>query len=70
MRKNEKPRRFQPEDAQILNKSDAAEFFGVSRRTVYDWRQAGFGPTWFKLPGGREVTTLESCKQFIARQSK
>jgi hypothetical protein len=50
---------------QLLNQTDAAEFFGVSRRTIHEWRKAGFGPTWFKLPGGREVTTLKSCEQAI-----
>ena len=68
-RKKEETRRFQPEDAQFLNKTEAAEFFGVCRRTVHDWRKAGFGPIWFKLPGGREVTTLKSCEQFVEQQS-
>ena len=66
---NQKKRRFQPENAEILNKTDAAEFFGVSRRTIHTWCEKEFGPTWFRLPGGREVTTLSSCRQFIERQS-
>jgi hypothetical protein len=66
---NAKNRRFQPEDAKLLNKTEAAEYFGVSRRTIHNWVAADFGPVWFKLPGGREVTTLKSCEQFIERQS-
>jgi hypothetical protein len=63
--------RYQSDGARLLNKTQAADFFGVSRRTVGEWRKkGGFGPTWTKLPGGREVTTLQSCREFADRLSK
>ena len=54
---------------QILNKTDAAEYFGVDRRTVYNWAKQGFGPKFKKLPGGREVTTRKNWEDFLAELS-
>jgi hypothetical protein len=52
-------------DKQILNKTDAAEFLGVNRRTILNWQKAGFGPVFTALPGGREITTLKCCEKFL-----
>jgi len=51
---------------QILNKTDAAEFLGVNRRTIRNWQKAGFGPRFTVSPGGREYTTRQSCEDFLA----
>jgi predicted DNA-binding transcriptional regulator AlpA len=53
-------------DKQLLNQTEAAEFFGVSRRTIYDWRKRNFGPKFVPLPSGRKVTTRENCFRFLA----
>ena len=52
-------------EKQILNKTDAAEFFGVNRRTILNWKKAGFGPVFTALPGGREITTRQCCEKFL-----
>ena len=57
-------------DKQILNKTDAAEFFGIDRRTIYNWAKEGFGPKFKRLPGGREVTTRKSCEEFLTELSR
>lgn len=53
----------------ILNKTDTADFLGVSRRTVYTWQKKGYGPKFTKTPTGSEVTTREKCEQFLAELS-
>ena len=56
-------------EKQIFNKTDAAEYFGVDRRTIYNWSKQGFGPKFKKLPGGREITTRQSCDDFLTELS-
>ena len=55
---------------QILNKTDAAEFLGVNRRTILNWQKAGFGPSFTALPGGREITTRQNCEAFLNQLSQ
>jgi len=50
----------------LLNQTEAGDYIGVSRRTIYDWRRKNAGPKFFRLPGGREVTTPERCDKFIS----
>ena len=52
-------------DKELLNKTEAAEFFGVHRQTIRKWQTQGFGPKFSKTPGGREYTTLTSCRDFL-----
>ena len=54
---------------EILNKTEAAIFLGVHRQTLRSWNKRGFGPKFSPSPNGREYTTLESCREFIARLS-
>ena len=57
-------------EKQILNKTDVAEFLGVHRRTIIEWKKAGFGPKFWASPGGREYTTRQSCEDFLASFEK
>ena len=52
------------EEKELLTKTDAAEFFGVTRQTIRAWQLQGFGPKFVKTPGGREYTTRKSCIDF------
>ena len=54
---------------ELLNKTEAAEVLGVTRKTIHEWSRKGFGPKFVQTPGGREYTTLTSCKEFIAQLS-
>ncbi len=54
---------------ELLNKTEAAELLGVTRKTIHEWSRTGFGPRFVQTPGGREYTTLTSCQNFIAQLS-
>ena len=53
-------------EKKIFNQTDAADYLGISRRTLYSWRRKGFGPDFYKTPTGSLVTTKRSCDQFLA----
>ncbi len=36
----------------LLNRTEAAEFVGLSRRTLYGWAKDGMGPTVIHGPNG------------------
>lgn len=54
---------------ELLNKTEAAEFFGVHRQTIRTWQKQGYGPKFSRTPGGREYTTLSSCREFLVKLS-
>ena len=54
---------------ELLNKTEAAEFFGVHRQTIRTWQKLGYGPKFSPTPGGREYTTLSSCREFLVEVS-
>lgn len=54
---------------ELLNKTETAEWFGVHRQTIRTWQKLGYGPKFSRTPGGREYTTLDSCREFLAQLS-
>ena len=52
------------EEKELMNKTDAGEFFGVTRQTIGAWQRNGFGPKFVRTPGGREYTTRQECIKF------
>lgn len=53
-------------DKKILYKSEAADYLGISRRTLHNWLKGGHGPVFVKPPTGREYTTAQRCDAFLA----
>lgn len=50
-----------------LGPNDAAEYLGISRQTLYNWRNAGHGPA-FTLLGNRARYSIEDLDDYLARQ--
>jgi predicted DNA-binding transcriptional regulator AlpA len=45
--------------SQFLDTPSAAEFLGLSRKTLERWRWAGLGPCWHKLGGAVRYSQVE-----------
>jgi hypothetical protein len=56
-----------PTRAQLLTRTQAAEYLGCDRRTLEQWERSGKGPSVIRLPSGQPAYTIADLDAFIAR---
>ncbi len=53
----------------LLNRTEAAHFLGISRRTLEKWAVTGDGPPFYKL-GGRVLYDQSDLEDWIASKRR
>ena len=57
------------EAKRLMNKTEAADYIGVTRHTLTNWQRKNFGPRFFPTPGGRYYTTRAECDRLLAQST-
>ncbi len=50
----------------LMNRTEAAAYIGVDRRTLLDWEQRNFGPKPAHVPSGLPYYSRDALDAFIA----
>lgn len=54
----------------LLREAEAAEFLGMARGTLRNWRVYGIGPEWVKLPNGSVRYRVADLMEWIESREK
>ncbi|MCG4260281.1 helix-turn-helix domain-containing protein [Acetobacter senegalensis] len=57
------------DEIRIYSEAQAADFLGMSRRTLQNMRQTGDGPAFVKISARRVGYSLSSLKTWVASRS-
>jgi hypothetical protein len=52
---------------QLLGRQAAADYLGISRRTLLTWEREGFGPKPGRTPRGAPFYTRKQLDDFVAQ---
>lgn len=57
-------------DDKLLSTPELCEFLGISRDTLYEWREIGAAPPAFKLPNGHLRFPLSELLEWLAKRRR
>ena len=53
-------------DKKLLNRTEAATYLGVDRRTLLNWEQQNYGPRPVRVPSGQPYYSRDALDAFVA----